>query len=509
MSGVLQSGNTQNRIFLAIVFGFVLGVALHSFFYFPLFFILGALGVGLTTILTLFIFLKENKNGVFFKHTLLFFIFVTTFSVGLLRYDLSGSPSSLLFENMVGQEFGGEVIVIEEPDTRQKTTLLTVEFKDSAQTKLLLIANRYPRYSYGDVLMVEGILEKPKPFETEQGKVFDYPAYLAKDDILYMMFYPELTLVSYEEGNVVKKYLLDLKSLFIGRAGVYIPEPEISLLGGLLVGAKHGLNDEWQAILRNAGIIHIVVLSGYNITIVAEAIMRLFGFLTLRYRVMFGVVAIALFAVMTGGSATVVRASLMALLVLLARATGRTYAITRALLIAGALMVFQNPKILVFDPSFQLSFLATLGLVYLSPLIEKYFHLLPTKLQIRELVVSTISTQIFVTPLLLYMMGVFSIVSLPVNLLILPLIPFTMLAGFITGLISLIAPILSFPFAYATYLLLHYIFVTAHFFGTLSFATVSIPHFNGLMLVVSYTAIVFLVVFAWYRLSKKQISKST
>ena len=87
---------------------------------------------------------------------------------------------------------------------------------------------------------------------------------------------------------------------------------------------------------------------------------------------------------MTGGSATVVRASIMSLIVILGKATGRMHNAALTLFIAAFLMLLHNPRILAFDPSFQLSFLATLGLVYLSPALEKYFHFVPGKWQIRR-----------------------------------------------------------------------------------------------------------------------------
>jgi competence protein ComEC len=106
-------------------------------------------------------------------------------------------------------------------------------------------------------------------------------------------------------------------------------------------------------------------------------------------------------------------------------------------------------------------------------------------------------------------MGTFSIVSLPVNLLVLPLIPLTMLSGFLTGVISLITPLLGFPFAYATYALLHYVFSVSHFFGTLPFATISIPNFGGLFLAIAYILLALCIGFFWYKSGKKQITKST
>ena len=131
---------------------------------------------------------------------------------------------------------------------------------------------------------------------------------------------------------------------------------------------KRALGKDLEEVFRTVGIIHIVVLSGYNIMIVADAIMRVLAlFFFPRTRLIIGVGTIALFAILVGLSATVVRASMMAALVLIARGTGRQYAVLRALAFAGTVMLLINPYLLVYDPVFQLSFLATLGLILLSP----------------------------------------------------------------------------------------------------------------------------------------------
>jgi len=188
-------------------------------------------------------------------------------------------------------------------------------------------------------------------------------------------------------------------------------------------------------------------------------------------------------------TATVVRASFMALLVLLARATGRTYAITRALFIAGFFMILHNPKILVFDSSFQLSFTATIGLIYVAPKIEQYFKLVPTRWQLREFATATVATQLLVLPMILYKMGDLSLVALPVNLLILASIPITMLFGFLTGIIGFMSTFLSLPFAFVTYALLTYQLKVVDLFASLPFASLhvnSFPLWGALLLYALY-----------------------
>jgi competence protein ComEC len=151
---------------------------------------------------------------------------------------------------------------------------------------------------------------------------------------------------------------------------------------------------------------------------------------------------VALFTILTGAQASVVRAAIMGAIVLLARREGRLNDPHNAIVLAGAAMILINPLVLRYDIGFQLSFAATLGLIYLAPAIEKYFAKLPKFFQLRETMIMTVSAQIFVLPLLLYYFKNFSVISLPANLIILPTIPFAMVLGFITGLAGLIMPFL-------------------------------------------------------------------
>jgi competence protein ComEC len=279
--------------------------------------------------------------------------------------------------------------------------------------------------------------------------------------------------------------LLSLKRSFLGAIGALVPEPHASLLGGLIVGERRSLGARLIEQFRAVGLIHIVVLSGYNISIVADAVSRVFsnilprrarGSRTAR-RATFGLAAlsIALFALMTGGSATVVRASVMALVALLARATDRVYDMTRALIFAGVLMALHNPLIVVFDPSFQLSFLATLSLILLAPLIAGRLTLIPERFKLRETATATIATQIFVLPLLLSHSGALSIVSLPANLLVLVAVPATMLFGALAGSVGLVSTLVAAPLAWITTALLGYMLAVVRIFSALPFASVSLP----------------------------------
>jgi len=428
----------------------------------------------------LFIFLGLILAGIFFilkfpKFVLFAGLFLFALGLGVLRYEIKEAKSGAL-ETQIGQKISFQGTITDEPDEKENYVRLVVE---ENKTKILVMARRYPEFHYGDKVDINGILSKPEKISD-----FDWPAYLAKDDIYYEMFYPQIKFISGGGGAWIKRQLFSVKEKFIENLSAVIPEPNAGYLAGLTIGGKKAIPSDLQEEFRRAGVIHIVVLSGYNVTIVAYAIMKILSFLPQIFGVGLGILGIMFFALMTGASATVVRASIMAVLVLTAKATGRIYQITTALLAAGFFMVLHNPKILRFDASFQLSFLSTLALIYVSPIIEKKLIFLPKKFQFREIASSTISTQIFVLPFLLYQMGLFSVVALPVNLLVLMFVPITMFFGFITGGMVFISQILAIPFAWISYTFTAYELWIVNIFSKLPFASFNISISFWLMLLI-------------------------
>jgi len=485
----------QHKIFFISAIGFTFGIALRSFFSIDNF-TLTLLFIFLGSVLFLYYFFIANK--LFYVLAVAIFVFGT--GVGVLRFDIAEvSTTSEKINSHVGSEVILEGVVVDEKDERESNTKITVRIENifgedvDVRNNILITTEQYPLWEYGDRVSVNGRLDVPKNFTSDTGREFNYVGFLAKDNIYYQMFYPEISLLEKDKGNIVKRGLFSLKQSFLESVSVLIPEPHASLLGGLVVGAKQSLGKELLDKFRITGVIHIVVLSGYNVTIVAEAIMRFFSFIPKTGRFILGAGSILGFMMMVGAGATVVRASIMALIVVFARATGRTNEITIALVVAGLVMLFVNPYILIFDPSFQLSFMATLGLLYLAPLIEKYFNFVPTKWQLREFATATIATQIFVLPLLIYMMGEISLVAVFVNLLILIFIPATMLLGFLAGIIGFVSVLLALPFAYLAYGLLAYELTVVELFSNIPFASVTVPQISFLAVVIIYTAYIFVL----------------
>jgi competence protein ComEC len=391
-----------------------------------------------------------------------------------------------MLEEQAGEKIKLEGKIIDEPSIRENNQQIIAEIKEVENVKILLSAGFEEDYKYGDEISFTGTLKKPENFLTDQGKEFDYINYLRKDGIIYAMNYPKIEKLSTGNGNFLKSTLFSIKERFLEKINAVIPAPENLLLGGLILGEKSAFSEDLRQSFVDTGTIHIVALSGYNVTIVAEWLMKLLSFLPLIFAIWSGILAIFLFILMTGASSTAIRAGVMSVLALIARATGRNYDVGRGLILAAAGMVLFNPFILVFDVSFQLSFIATIAVIFFAPKIEKHFLWVTESFGLRDIVSVTTAAYIFVLPFILYKMGNLSLVALPANILILPFIPFTMGLGFLTGLIGLVWPVLSVPIGFISSLFLSYELWVVKFFAGLSFASVSFPNFSLFIAIIIY-----------------------
>src|SRR3989344_3373943 len=432
----------HDRIFYGICFGFVFGVLLRSFLFVNFYFTI-LIGILAFALILFFSFISKNKWGIIAS------IFALAFCFGIFRFNMVDIPAPAVFESQVDQKISLSGKIIDEPDIRENNQKLTIEvlapqglaFKDSktrpfpAKTKILATVNFGQDFKYGDEIKFSGKLEKPGNFITDQGKNFDYVNYLRKDGIFYVMNYPDAEIISRGNGNKIKNLLFSFKEKFLEKMN--LESPESLLMGGLILGEKSSFNQSLRQSFIDTGTIHIVALSGYNITIVAEWFMKLFAFLPKNIGIGMGIFAILFFILMTGGASTAIRAGIMATLALIARATGRNYDVARALLLAGVFMIILNPFVLAYDVSFQLSFIATVAVIFFTPRIEKYFLWAPDVCKLRDIISVSCAAYIFVLPFILYKMGNLSLVALPANILILPFIPFTMLLGFLTGFVGL------------------------------------------------------------------------
>lgn len=481
-------------IFYLLSFSFAAGILARSFFN------LSLADIAFIALISLVVaFLGRGRNGVPAAPAL-FLISVTLFgfAVGAFRMEWATySQQNPNLESRLEQTITFEGKVVREPVYRATAIHLYVE---TANGLILVITELGQDWQYGDRVEGSGVLKKPEAFETELGRIFNYEGYLWAQGVSYTIFRAEVTrLNSPTEFNFLGKIFI-LKRSFMANIERLLPEPQAGLGEGLLLGVKKALGEDLETTFRRTGIIHIVVLSGYNMAIVSGFILLVLGMiLGRRVSAVVGIAGIILFAIMVGLSATVVRAAIMGVLILIMGLTGRIYVVLRGLVLAGVIMLLWNPYSLAFDVGFQLSFLATLGLILVAPQLLEKLESVPTIAGAREFLVATLATQLFVLPLLLYQIGEFSVVAVIVNVLVLPMVPIAMLLTFLTGLMGFISTAAALPMAYLTHLSLSYIIEVAEWFGALPFAAFTVPTFPFWLVPLGYA----LIGYALWRLNQE------
>jgi competence protein ComEC len=357
-------------------------------------------------------------------------------------------------------------------------------------------------YSYGQVIGFSDKLYKPKIYPD-----FNYQAYLFNQKI-YATSYPNnLKIVSdsyhpdsfskslqvsiYSQIYSLKNYLIDISNQLFNA-------PFSSLFNGLLFGQTSGFGDSLKSAFVDSGLIHIVVVSGFNITILIMVFFKTTKRFSINLAFYLGSLVIVLFVIMVGASPPAVRAGIMGWIVLLGSTRGRKTDKLALITTSAVIMSLFSPSIVRYDLGFQLSFLATIGLFFFSPLTKKYIRkinldcYLPKTLRI--VLVETLSAQILTFPLILYNFDRISLIAPLANLLVLPLIPYLMFVGFGLILVGIISIKLASLIALVYELALRYIIKIAEITSSLPLASLEIKWFDTLALIASYLIIGYLIV---------------
>ena len=428
----------------------------------------------------------RKQNAGYGKRFILILLVVICSMIGIARMELAKSSfghSSL--QTLVDEQVTITGAVIRDPEVRAKSLHLYIE-TDSSDV-LLVTADRYTSVAYGDVVEVTGTLKVPESFVSDTGRTFDYPSYLKVRGVEYQVAFADVTVEASGQGNPVLAKLFILKHMLQDTINAYLPEPASALGQGLLLGVGEALGEEIETAFRQAGLIHIVVLSGYNIMLIVAFMMFLLRPLrTGPVKLTLSLLAIAAFAFMVGLSATVLRASLMAAILVIATAYHRQYLVLRILLLAAVVMVFINPWLLVYDIGFQLSFMATLGLILISPQLERIFSWVPELYGLRTFFFATIATQIAVLPILIYQIGEVSLIAIIANVLVLPFIPIAMLLTFLVALFGFVMPSLTTLIAWPTAMVLISIIKVTEWFAALPYSAIPVPVVSVIIIPIFY-----------------------
>ncbi len=434
------------------------------------------------------------------------------FGLDLLAGKGSYAPREIAAFNDKGAPLVMEGVVGGEPQVKGDALYLQLEvqnLRSGSQTypvrgRVLLKTELWPAYYYGDRLRVSGKLQSPEltrgSGEDGQSDKFSYGDYLAKDGIFSVIYKPQIQFLGsgQEDGWSL---LFGLKEFINERINRLFGAPAAGIIGGILIGTRSGVPPEVMDSFNRAGLTHILAISGYNITLLINITAFLARGCGRRARLAITLAVIFFFALLTGISASVVRASLMGGITVLALNSGRRGNALNALLLGGALMVVFNNRILLSDISFQLSFMSTLGLILLMPIFEDVMSrlgkALPFKIPafINDGLLVTTAAQIFTTPLTLYYFGRFSLISFVTNIIFLPLIPLSMALSFA----ALVSSVLLLPwtmlFVALDWLCLQILVGGVGIFSAIPWASLEIKNFGLLAMAVYYALTALFIVY--------------
>lgn len=288
--------------------------------------------------------------------------------------------------------------------------------------------------SYGKLVVVEGVLRKP-PGKRNPGGM-DYRAYLAQKGITVIAFSREIKEVSDYKVSFLKKIALSTRGKIINFYEKYLPETEASLISGIVLGIKDSISKKTMENFSDMGILHLLAVSGLHVGIIYKFIEESCYYLGIpdNYSVVIKVLFLIFYSLMAGLTASVMRATVMITMAVIAKICSRKNDILNTLSFAGTIVLLRNPRSL-FTISFQLSFGAVLGLILFYDFFKIPFDKLPRYLQ--SPIAAAISAQIFVLPFTIYYFNKISLAGIVFAPLIAPLASLALILGFMSGFVSL------------------------------------------------------------------------
>ena len=397
------------------------------------------------------------------------------------------------------------------------TDPLDMDYTAAARTisgKALVTMARWQQWEYGDQLLFIG-----KPLTPRVYPDFSYKDYLAQQGIQSVIYYPaNVQKVGEKDGTGFRRWLISSRE----KARVVIlslmPQPESGLLAGILLGLDNDIPPSLKQAYRDTGTSHIIAISGFNMTLIATLLILAFSRIFRRYwGILAAIVVISIYTLFVDGSSSVTRAAIMASTAAVAYLIGRRQSGLNALSFTAAILCLFNP-LLVWNVSFQLSFMAVLGLVIFGQPLQNGFTSLAEKWvgeekaarissPASEYFLFTLAAQLTTLPVIAIQFKRISLVSLLANPLILPAQPAILEAGMITTLAGLFHPVFGKFCAMFTWPLLAYTNFVVSTLGKIKGAAVTLHPLAAFWILLAVLLV--LLVFLLRNFFKKQFGRAS
>jgi competence protein ComEC len=429
-------------------------------------------GVGVLVIFSLVLIFK-------FRKILLLILLVIALCSLRNYYDLyiENNVKDYVESNYLNQRVELKGYVSEEPIYKHEFT--RVIFKVDSQESFLVQTNtpRFPRLKVGQVCTIGGELIEPESFDE-----FDYKEFLRNRRIYYIVRYPILNCTEEREGFFLKNNLMDFKKKIRNEVESRLSEPQASLFLGVLFGEKRVFEEDFGEALRVASITHIIVASGYNVSIIFLGINKIFFFVPKRPRTLLTIFLIWVYCVLAGLSPSIIRASIMLSLTLFAVYYGVISNINIVFFASAFIFILIDPRI-IKEIGFLLSISATGGLIYITPILDVYiqkfldFTIPFEKLKnliykfLQNYLVPSLACTIITMPIIAYSFQKISIIGVVTNILILPVLEYTLILGFVSLFFNLFSSFISQILFLAIWAQLKYFELIVNFLGNLEYAS--------------------------------------
>lgn len=346
-------------------------------------------------------------------------------------------------ENVSQSFFNRETLsgTVQSVDRELNKTVLVV--RDMQYKKLLQIAVRSNTDVLpGDTVSVHGVLEKPEDFLTDTGRLFPYKNYLQSKGIVALVNNASLQRVA-KGGFSLNRTGTILRFAIADTFSTYISFPVDGITAGVTSGYQGGIPDYISDLFRTTGVLHVLVLSGENITLLAMFLAIVLRSVPFKLRIALTAAAIVLVVVISGTGVSAVRAGIMGCIALSAGLLRRSYVPLRALTVSVVFFFCYSPSTIFVDPGFHLSVLATIFMIVILPKAKKLFYFLPEKYSIREVAILALCVPLFMLPYTMYFSGLVPLASPAANVLMVIMTPSIMLLGAGLLAVSWLGPIVT------------------------------------------------------------------
>jgi competence protein ComEC len=381
------------------------------------------------------------------KNKKLVFILLLIFLAGIFYYDLFSRQQFIL------SNFEDQQITIRGRVVEQDRNVVLVESKDGEDINEKVILWIDGKLDYGKVIELTG---KPVPVRG------DYRDFYYKDDISVSFFDPQVKIIG--NFNNLKTVLFSFRDKIKLKIERGLSYPQSAIVKALLLGDRTDIPDNLSDKFSIVGVAHLLAISGTHIIIIAGVLISLASFLKIKYKTIFSLSLLALFIILVGAPASALRAGLMGSVFIFAQKIKRQVRSFRSLIYIAFLLLIYNP-LLIGSVAFQLSFSATAGIILFSSKLKKLLISTPRFWELSlfsnlkrsfasffkkyafltDLLVITISAQIFTLPLVYFYFDNFPFLAPFANLILVPLLPVVMiLAPFSVFLSFLLPPLIIF-----------------------------------------------------------------